>query len=98
MPSVKLGGKMGGPFLTRQLWLKAGSWTMWRITGPSARERLLTQGVRELPGWTLRVALDYFVEVYGRANSGAVRKQVAGKSRTGSSPAGRRTDAFADDG
>ena len=21
MPSVKLGGKMGGPFLTRQLWL-----------------------------------------------------------------------------
>ena len=70
MPSVKLGGKMGGPFLTRQLWLKAGSWTMWRITGPSARERLLAQGVRELPGWTLRVALHYFVEVYGRAGSG----------------------------
>ena len=61
MPSVKLGGKMGGPFLTRQLWLKAGSWTMWRITGPSARERLLAQGVRDLPGWTLRVALHYFV-------------------------------------
>ena len=70
MPSVKLGGKMGGPFLTRQLWLKAGSWTMWRITGPSARERLLAQGVRDLPGWTLRVALDYFVEVYGRAGTG----------------------------
>ena len=34
---------------------------MWRITGPSARERLLAQGVRELPGWTLRVALHYFV-------------------------------------
>ena len=56
--------------MTRQLWLKAGSWTMWRITGPSARERLLAQGVRDLPGWTLRVALDYFVEVYGRAGTG----------------------------
>ena len=43
---------------------------MWQITGPSARERLLGQGVRELPGWKLRVALQYFVEVYGRAGWG----------------------------
>ena len=65
MPSLKLGAKMGGPFLTRQLWLKAGSWTMWRISGPSAREKLLAQGVRELPGWTLRVPYTILLKCTG---------------------------------
>ena len=41
------------------------------MIGHSARAKfktLLARGVRELPGWTLRVAMQYFVELYGRAN------------------------------